>query len=181
MTKRRIAGVLVAISLGGWAGCGTLYQAATEERPLSVFVDDEVITTKVRKAFLDAVPQALSSLSVFCHQGHVVLAGVVTDSRVGERATAAARAVEGVKRVETYFLPNQPSALRDAEISAKIKARLIGDSVLRVSQVDMVVIAGHAVLTGVVDRQEKIDRIVRHARAVDGVVAVKSFLELKSQ
>ncbi len=180
MTKRRMAGLLMAVSMGGWAGCGTLYQAATEERPLSVFVDDEVITAKIKKAFLDAMPQALS-LSVFCHQGHVVLAGVVTDSRVGERASTAARAVEGVKRVETYFLPSQPAPLRDLEVSAKIKAKIIGDSGLRVSQVDMVVIAGHAVLTGVVDRQEKIERIVRHARSVDGVVAVKSFLELKAQ
>lgn len=181
MTKRRIAGILMAVSMGGWAGCGTLYQAATEERPLSVFWDDEVITTKIRKAFLDAVPEALSSLSVFCHQGHVVLAGVVTDPRMGEQASAAARAVVGVKRVETYFLPSRPAPLRDFEISAKIKAKIIGDSALRVSQVDMVVIAGHAVLTGVVDRQEKIDRIVRHARSVDGVVTVKSFLQLKSQ
>ena len=180
MTGTRLPGAAVAILMAGLMGCETLYKAATEERPLSVLVDDEVITTKIRKGFFDSVSQALS-LSVFCHQGHVVLAGVVQDFKLGEQAVAVARAVGGVKGVETYFLPGQPTPLRDVELGVKIKAKLIGDPALRVSQVDMVVIAGHAVLTGVVDRQEKIDQIVRHARAVEGVVAVKEFLQLKAR
>ena len=171
-------GILAAIFLG-LAGCGTVYKAATEERPLSVLVDDEVITTKIRKGFLDSVRPALA-LSVFCHQGLVVLAGVA-DAQLGDKAVAVTRAVEGVKRVETYFLPAQPAPLQDLQISTKIKARIIGDGALRVSQVDMAVVAGHAVLAGVVDRPEKIGQIIGHARAVEGVVAVKSFLQLKAR
>lgn len=170
--------VLFALLLAALAGCGTLYKAATEERPLSVLVDDQVITVKIKKGFLDRAPKALG-LSVFCHQGLVVLAGVA-DPQIGDQAVAIARAVEGVKRVETYFLPGQPAPFQDLQISAKIKAKIIGDGALRVSQVDMAIIAGHAVLTGVVDRTEKIDQIVRHARSVEGVVTVKSFLQLKA-
>lgn len=136
MSGRGTKGILAAIFLVGLAGCETVYKAATEERPLSVLVDDEVITTKIKKGF---------------------------------------------KRVETYFLPGQPAPLQDFQISAKIKAKIIGDGALRVSQVDMAVVAGHAVLTGVVDRPEKIEQIMRHARAVEGVVAVKSFLQLKGR
>ncbi len=172
-------GILAAIFLVGLAGCETVYKAATEERPLAVLVDDEVITTKIRKGFFDSVRPALT-LSVFCHQGLVVLAGVA-DPQLGDKAVAVARAVEGVKRVETYFLPGQPAPLQDLQITAKIKAKIIGDGALRVSQVDMAVVAGHAVLTGVVDRPEKIEQIIRHARAVEGVVAVKSFLQLKAR
>ncbi len=111
----------------------------------------------------------------------MVLAGVVSDPKVGERAVTSARAVEGVKGVETYFLPSQPSLVSDLGIIAKTKAKVIGDLDLRASQVDLTAIAAHVVLAGVVDRQEKIDRIVGHARSVEGVVAVKSFLQLKSQ
>lgn len=171
--------VLFALLLAGLTGCETIYKAATEERPLSVLVDDEVITTKIKKGFFDKAPNALG-LSVFCHQGLVVLAGAA-DPKLGEQAVAIARTVQGVKRVETYFLPGQPGPFQDLGITAKIKAKIIGDGALRVSQVDMAVIAGHAVLTGVVDRPEKIDQIIRHARAVEGVVAVKSFLQLKGQ
>ena len=172
-------GILAAIFLVGLAGCETAYKAATEERPLSVLVDDEVITTKIKKGFFDSVIPALG-LSVFCHQGLVVLAGVA-DRQIGDKAVAVARAVEGVKRVETYFLPGQPAPLQDLQITVKIKAKIIGDGALRVSQVDMAVIAGHAVLTGVVDRPEKIEQIMRHARTVEGVVTVKSFLQLKAR
>lgn len=176
MSRRRLAALLLAPWL--LTGCVTAYKAATEERSLSVFVEDNVITARIKKAFLDAAPQALA-LSVFCHRGRVVLAGVVADPRLGERAVALARAVEGVRSVETYFLPAQPAPLRDLELAARIKARLVGDLTLRVTQVDMVVVAGHAVLTGVVDGPDRVDRIVRHARAVEGVLAVKSFLQLK--
>ena len=34
---------------------------------------------------------------------------------------------------------------------------------------------------GEVDRPEKIDQAVRHARDVDGVVAVKSFMQVKAR
>jgi len=180
MSGRGTKGILAAIFLVGLAGCETVYKAATEERPLSVNVDDEVITTKIKKGFFDSVRPALA-LSVFCHQGLVVLAGVMADPQIGDKAVAVARAVEGVKRVETYFLPGQPALLQDLQITAKIKARIIGDGALRISQVDMAVVAGHAVLTGVVDRPEKIEQIIRHARAVEGVVAVKSFLQIKAR
>lgn len=159
-------------------GCMTAYKAATDERPVSVQASDATIVAKIRKGFLDAIPKAVA-LDVFCHEGHVVLAGVPDPPSAGDRAVAIAHGVEGVKGVDSYFLPSQPSRLSDLAIGAKIKTKIVGDTDLRVSQVDMTVIAGHVVLTGVVDRQEKIDRIIHHARSVDGVVAVKSFMQIK--
>lgn len=168
--------LLLALAL---AGCDIPYRMITEERPVSVIVDDTKIAARIKKAFFDSAREALN-LTVFCHQGVVVLAGVA-DSRTGERAVALARGIEGVRRVETYFVPGQPAPFNDMGISAKIKAKIIGDMELRISQVDMEVLAGHVVLAGVVDRQEKIDRIIQHARSVEGVAAVKSFIQLKAQ
>ena len=90
-----------ALLLAGLAGCETIYKAATEERPLSVLVDDEVITTKIKKGFLDKAPNALA-LSVFCHQGLVVLAGAA-DPKLGEQAVAIARTVQGVVAVKSFL------------------------------------------------------------------------------
>jgi osmotically-inducible protein OsmY len=84
-----------------------------------------------------------------------------------------ARGVQGVRRVESYFLPRQPSAVSDFALLTKVKAKVVGDPNLRLCQFDLTTIAGHVVLTGVVDRREKIDQAVRHAREVDGVEAVK--------
>jgi osmotically-inducible protein OsmY len=167
------------------SGCvtvaSTAYKSATDERSLAVQAEDTKIATKIRKGLLDTGVKNLLALDVFCHQGVVVLAGVVEPgAKLGDQAVAIAQSVEGVKRIETYFLPSRPSTASDLGIGAKIKARIIGDGDLKASQVDTAVIAGHVVLAGVVDRQAKIDAIVGHARAVDGVVTVTSYIQLKS-
>jgi osmotically-inducible protein OsmY len=47
-------------------------------------------------------------ISLFCRNGIVVLAGVVVNgSQAGTEAVRIAHQVQGVKKVETYFLPSQ--------------------------------------------------------------------------
>ncbi len=54
-----------------------------------------------KKGFFDSVIPALG-LSVFCHQGLVVLAGVA-DRQIGDKAVAVPRAVEGVVTVKSFL------------------------------------------------------------------------------
>ncbi len=179
---RELAAVLALLLTGCTTIASQAYSSATDERSLAVQAEDTKIATKIKKGLFDTGAKNLLALDVFCHQGLVVLTGVVEPgTKVGDQAVAIAKSVEGVKRIETYFLSARPSTTSDFGISAKLKARIIGDGDLKASQVDMAVIAGHVVLTGVVDRQAKIDAIVRHARAVDGVTAVKSFIQIKAQ
>jgi osmotically-inducible protein OsmY len=83
--------------------------------------------------------------------------------------------------VGTYFPNNQPSKVKDVTIEEKSKTKLIGDGDLKAAQVDIAVVAGHVVLVGVVNQQATADKIVAYARATDGVVTVKSFLQLMGQ
>lgn len=55
---------------------------------------------------------------------------------------------------------------------------IIGDTQLKAAQVDVTVVGGHVVLAGLMDRNDKIASAVAHARAVEGVVKVKSFIDL---
>jgi len=165
------------------SGCFTIartgYEAATDERSVETQKEDARIALAIRKRLLESSVKGTGSLDVFCRNGVVVLAGVVeSGSRAGSEALGIARRMEGVKHVESYFLPSQPSKVSDFTIKQKINVKLIGDGDLQAGQVDMAVIAGHVVLVGVVNRQEKIDQIVAHARATDGVVLVKSFIQL---
>jgi hyperosmotically inducible protein len=167
------------------AGCTTVasqaYSSATDERSLAVQAEDTKIATKIKKGLFDTGAKNLLAIDVFCHQGLVVLAGVVEPgSNVGQQAVAIARGVEGVRRVETYYLPSRASTTGDLAIGAKLKARIVGDGDLKAAQVDMSVINGTVVLAGVVDRQAKVDAVVRHARAVEGVTGVKSYIQIKS-
>ena len=164
-------------------GCTTVartsYEAATDERSLATQKADTEIAVTIKKNLLESDVKGTGGLDVFCRNGVVVLAGVVPrGSQAGTAAVTIARRVDGVKSVETYFLLEQPSAASDFAIKQKINAKLVGDGDLKAGQVDMSVIAGHVVLVGVVNRQEKVDKIIGHARATDGVVSVKSFIQI---
>ncbi len=168
------------------AGCFTIarsgYEAATEERSMATQKSDTKIALAIKKNLLESSVKGTGGLDVFCRNGVVVIAGVVeSGSQADSESVAIARRVDGVKRVETYFLPGQPSKVSDFTIRQKINAKLIADGDLKAGQVDMAVIAGHVVLVGVVNRQEKVDKIIAHARSTDGVVMVKSFIQVAGQ
>lgn len=186
MRKCVLRRLVVAFLVVLVAGCTTIaksgYEAAVDERSLAMQKADTQIALAIKKNLLQSNVKGTGGLDVFCRNGVVVLAGVVeSGSEAGSEATNIARRMDGVKRVETYFLPNRPSAVNDFAIKQKINAKLIGDLDLKASQVDMSVIAGHVVLVGVVDRKEKVDKIIAHARSTDGVIAIKSFIQAPGQ
>lgn len=165
------------------AGCTTVaktgYEAATDERPLATQTADTQVAATIKKNLLELKVKGTGGLDVFCRSGVVVLAGVIErGSQAGAEAVAIARRVDGVKRVETYFLPEQPSAVSDVTIKQKINAKLIADGDLKAGQVDMSVIAGHVVLVGVVNSKAKVDKVIAHARGTGGVVVVESFIQV---
>jgi osmotically-inducible protein OsmY len=170
------------------AGCTTsaviilaAWGTATDERSIAVQVDDLLITTRIRAGLLTSDVAALAALDVFCHQGMVVLAGVVPPgSDLGRRAIELARATRGVRQVDTYFLPARDSLLRDATAGAEILSLIVGDLDLRAAQVDIGVVDGHAIVAGVVESEAKVDRIVALARSAEGVLDVRSFVQVKS-
>jgi hyperosmotically inducible periplasmic protein len=177
-----VLAVLAALDAGciraARGGCGIV----SDERSLATQEADKKISLTVKKNLLESSVKGTDGLDVFCCNGGVVLAGVVeSGSQAGSEAVAIARRVDGVKRVETYFLPAQPSKVSDFAIKQKMDAKLVGALDLKSSQMDMAVIAGHVVLVGVVNQQAKVDKIIAHARSTDGVVKVESFIQVIGQ
>jgi osmotically-inducible protein OsmY len=175
----------VCIILAGLlAGCFTIvhesYDVATDERSVGTQASDTEIWGTIKKDLAQSSVKGTNSISVFCRNGIVVLAGVVPKgSEAGTEAVRIARGVQGVKRVETYFLPNQPSRTSDFEIEEKIHYKMVGDVDLKADQIDMTVIDGHVVLVGMVNSKAKIEKVVAIARATKGVKVVKSFIQIK--
>lgn len=167
-----------------FAGCltaaSTAYETSVDERTVGTQAADAKIATTVRKRITDYDTQGLLAVDVYCHQGVVVIAGIVPQGApLRAKAPEIARGVDGVNRVETYYVPSSPSKVTDVGIGAKIKAKLVGDTQLKSTQVDWSVLGGHVVLVGVVDSNDKVQKIVGHVRAIDGVVAVRSFVQIK--
>ena len=166
------------------SGCFTIatvgYDVATDERTVGKQIDDTQIWSTVKQDIMESGMKGAGEIHVFCFNGIVVLAGVVErHSRTGREATDIARKVPGVRKVETYFVPEQPSAVQDFEIKEKIHYKMVGDLDLKADQVDMAVIDGHVVLVGVVDSQSKVKKIVAIAHSTTGVRAVKSFIQVR--
>jgi len=94
--KRSISAVLLAVALVTIVGCaGTATRESTGE-----FVDDAVITTKVKAAILDQPTLKSSEIRVDTFKGTVQLRGVVASQSTINKAGEVARGVEGVKSVK---------------------------------------------------------------------------------
>jgi hyperosmotically inducible protein len=157
------------------------YDMATDARPLPVQSDDGLIANTIRGELFEAGLRKFLAVDVFCHQGLVVLTGVErpgTDAAA--RAIAIARRQPGVRRVETYFFATRLSRSTDFGISTRFLGRVILDASLWAAQVDFAVINGHLILAGVVDGPPRLEAIIRHARSVEGVTTVRSYLQLKA-
>jgi osmotically-inducible protein OsmY len=71
--------------------------------------------------------------------------------------------------------------LDDTAITAKIKATLIGDPTISGFAVSVETFRGRVILSGFVNSQTQIDRVVTLAREVSGVREVQSALVIKSR
>jgi osmotically-inducible protein OsmY len=181
---RRWTALLAVLALAQTACTTTLvvaYQTLTDVRTLEEQTDDARImgTIKDTLANKQGVGSALQ-VHVFSHLGRVVVAGIVPQgSPLATDAVTVARAVPGVRKVETVFLPARPSYPRDLTISLKLDAKIVTDLELKRSQLEWTVLAGTVILAGVVDDPHKITRVVEHARSIDYVTAVRSFIQVR--
>ena len=120
------------------------------------------------------------SLSLFaftaCEQkGTAEKAGQKVDQtaeKVSEKISDAKEAIsDKAEKTEEY--------MNDAAITAKIKADILSDPLLKVSQINVVTTKGVVTLSGVVDTQQSIDRAMEIAKSVKDVKSVENSLVVK--
>jgi osmotically-inducible protein OsmY len=87
----------VLLALGGCAG-----SAQTEST--GEFIDDSVITTKVKSAFVEDRTVSALNIGVETHKGVVQLSGVASDAQESWKAGDLARNVKGVKAVRNDII-----------------------------------------------------------------------------
>jgi hyperosmotically inducible protein len=67
----------------------------------------------------------------------------------------------------------------DSVITTKVKAAILGEPGLKVSEINVETFKGVVQLSGFVNSREDIDAAMRVARAVNGVTSVKNDMHLK--
>lgn len=93
---KRFAAVFFAFSLLAVAGCAS---TSTQNGP-GGYVDDAVITTKVKAAIVKEPNLKATEINVETFKGTVQLSGFVATKEAASRAGAVASGVEGVKSVK---------------------------------------------------------------------------------
>lgn len=88
--------VFMSGSLVSVVGCG----ATETKRGTGEYVDDSVITTKVKAAILEDPLTKVLEIQVKTFKGEVQLSGFVSSREAANRAIELARGVQGVKSVK---------------------------------------------------------------------------------
>ncbi|MFA6053108.1 MAG: BON domain-containing protein [Methylobacter sp.] len=89
--------LLLAASLTGCAG-GTKHESTGE------YLDDSILTTKVKTSVLGDSKLKLLQINVETYKGVVQLSGFVDSKNAAERAVELARTVSGVKSVNNSLI-----------------------------------------------------------------------------
>jgi osmotically-inducible protein OsmY len=91
-----LSALFLAVALVSAVGCAsTSKQEGTGE-----YVDDSVITTKVKAAILDEPTLKVAEINVETFKGVVQLSGFVSSQAATNKAVEVARGVHGVKSVK---------------------------------------------------------------------------------
>lgn len=160
--------------------CGTIYGAAVDERNVGTIASDHQIKGSILKKFSDDELVGVLDFSVSSYKGHVYLIGEYETSAQKAKAVSLAKSVKGVTGFTSYLLPQNKTSPcgtgKNIELTGKVKAKLVGDKEIWSTNIDIKTMQCVTVLWGLVGSQSEITKAIAHAKSVQGVVRVKSFL-----
>jgi hyperosmotically inducible protein len=165
-----------------FSGCGTIYKATMDERSVGDQVKDEKITMAIRKAFVNDDSIKTFDISTYCYNGNVYLVGEYETSDQKKKAVKLAKGIEGVKSVTEHFLIKKEDkscgTADNIELVAKIKGELIGDKEIWSTNIEVKAVQCNVVLLGLVGSRSEITKAIAHAKSVEGVRKVTSYLKV---
>lgn len=182
-----LGAVMVSALTIAVVGCGKVVDSAGMALPSTTVgtdIDDSVITSNVKAILMGDADIKSFDFKVETRKGEVMLSGFVDNQMQLDRATAATRAVSGVKGVQNnVILKGAPTSVGkkvDAGIiTGKVKAELLGDPNVKSLDIAVVTRDDEVLLSGFVDNQAQMDRAVEIARRVEGVRRVSNEMSVK--
>lgn len=94
-SKKYFSMLFMALALLTLVGCSV----ASGQKTAGEFVDDSVITTRIKAAFIEDPDLKVTEIQVETFKGVVQLSGFVRSGAMARRAVEVARGVTGVKSV----------------------------------------------------------------------------------
>ena len=170
--RRILAAVLLLALLPG---------CVHDRRSIGSMVDDTAIQLKATGILTtDAAFRDKAHINVTSQNGIVLLTGEASTTEVRDNFLARARDIKSIRRIVNEVSIAPPSSLsqrtRDAWITNKIKARLIGTRGLHASSVEIVTENSAVFLMGLVTRREG-ELATEAATKVSGIERVVQLFE----
>ena len=102
--------------------------------------------------------------------------GEKAGKKVDQAAESAGQKIEKTGEAVVEKVEKAGDYMDDSAITAKVKAEILSDPLLKVSQINVTTINGVVKLSGKVDSQQSIDRAMKIARSVKDVKSVENGL-----
>lgn len=154
-----------------------------QERPFSKAVDDFNTRAELNARLLGEDPEMFANVSTSVIEGRVHLSGNVLNDEQRRKATELAwstpNVTEVVNDIEVTDRTGLVDVARDRWISTKVRARILSDTSIR--DVNYTIDTQNRVvfILGIAQDRGELDRVIAHARGVDGVERVVNYAVLK--
>jgi osmotically-inducible protein OsmY len=167
-----------AIGVGAMAGT-----AAMEERGLDGAISDTAIRTEINGLWSQKDERMWRKVGLQVYEGRVLLTGTVDSAEMREDAVRLAWQADGVKEVineiEIAGSGGVEGLASDTWISTQLKAKLLFDSDVASINYSVETVNGVVYLLGIAQSKMELDRVTNHARNLDYVKKVVSYVEIK--
>ncbi|MEP2828563.1 BON domain-containing protein [Parvibaculum sp.] len=167
------------------AGGGAAMVGASQDRGLEQAVDDNEIAFEINRKLLAKHSNLYSGVSTQVRKGRVLLTGRVPAQEDRIAVTRLVWTIGGVKEVINELATGQDGSfsqsVSDTTITTKLRARLTGDSNVSGLNYSIETSNGVIYLMGTALDQAELDRVIAHARDINGVRNVISYVEVKDR
>jgi osmotically-inducible protein OsmY len=169
--------------VGGGAAVG---MAGLQERTVGAAVDDSVIWTRIKNAYVqENIGELTSAVDVDVNEGRVLLTGSVKEPKTRVDAVRLAWQPEGVKEVinEIQITGNQgiASYAKDAWITARIKSRLLLHKNVESINYTIDTVNRVVYVMGIAQNQAEHDLVMKEASSIAGVEKVINHARIKER
>lgn len=165
--------------VGGVAAVGL---AAGQERTIGRAIDDATASQEIKLKLLNREGMDMRAVDVEVAEGLVLLSGRVLTPEERVEAERIAWNVDRISAVSNEIVVSGPDGLRrnlqDEWITARLRARLIGDRGVQSINYNIETHNGVVYLMGVAQGREELEAATRHASTVPGVSRVVSYVRL---
>jgi len=176
----RLSAVLLILPLGGCVGVSL----NTQERSFSSAVDDFNTQTELNARLLGESAALFANVNTTVIEGRVHLSGTVPTNEQRLTATRLAWDTPNVREVVNDLEVTTDTGLgdvvRDRWLSAQVRGRILTDG--DIHDVNYTIDTQNKVvyILGIAQNQSELDRVLAHARSVDGVRRVVNYAVLKN-